>query len=181
MKNASSIIILLIIVSCSSSKNVVDQKKCSKHYQNDFSEIIFEQYTTVSNADTVSYNEIRFQCVYSSFYTQKVMFDKFGKWDQEIYPINSRDPFLMWEGVDLFSNGKEYMVLANGFEGRYQSYASVMVFDEDENDVLSVQYEERDRIAELFAGLIRNQDEGKKSFYEVYWKTVDSERWNEIK
>ena len=43
----------------------------------------------------------------------------------------------MWNNIDLLSNGKKYTVLTNGLEEWKHIYASVMILDEKENDVLT--------------------------------------------
>ena len=180
MRNIYLTIISIIILSCSASQNLKKETKCPKIYKNKFTEILNEKYSVVNNKDTTSFNEIRFECVYSSLYTHKVMFDKFGKWSKEIYPSNKKHPILMWEKIDLFSNGKEYSVLTNGIEEWKHIYASVMVFDKNTTDLLSETSKERQAITDLFAKYMQNQDHKKKDFYEVYWKLVDPDRWEII-
>lgn len=80
---------------------------------------------------------------FSAGYTHKVMYDKFGKWDKAIYPSNKKSPILLWEKVDLFSNGEKYNVYTNGTEEWKHINASVMIFDENENDMLSMESSEK--------------------------------------
>ncbi len=171
-----------IVLSCSSSQKVVKETKwCPKIYENDFTEILNEKYKTINNNDTISYNEVRFECVNSALYTHKIMYDKFGKWNNAIYPSNRKHPILMWEKIDLFSNGKEYTILTNGLEEWKHIYASVMVFDKNETDLLSNSSEEKEAITNLFTDFIKNHNTEKKDFYEIYWKMVDPNRWKTIK
>ena len=172
-------IIILSFFNCSSSKNKLN--KCPRIYKNNFTEILNEKHITIYENDTIAYNEIRFQCVYSALNTHKVMYDKYGKWDSEIYPSNSTHPILMWTKIDLFSNEKEYTIFTFGIESFKHMYASVMVFDEDGKDVLSEQNDEKIRITKFFADLIKNHDLKKKDFYETYWTIVNPERWEFIK
>tara|TARA_B110000211_G_scaffold230548_1_gene290279 strand:+ start:592 stop:1200 length:609 start_codon:yes stop_codon:yes gene_type:complete len=181
MKPAFFIILLLFIFSCSSSQKVVEKDKCPKIYKNKYTEILNEKYETVYKNDTIQYNEIRFECVYSAFYTHKIMFDKFGKWDKEIYPSNKKHPILVWEKVDLFSNGKKYNVYTNGIEECKHIYASVMIFNENDIDLLNNESPEKERLTNYFADLIKKHKTEKKDFYEVYWKMVDPEKWKRIK
>ena len=167
-------------MSCSSQKTA-GEVKCPKIYKNDFTEILNEKYKTVYENDTITYNEIRFECIYSSFYTHKVMFDKYGKWDKEIYPSNRKHPILMWQNVDLFSNGKKYTIMTNGLEEWKHIYASVMVFDLNETDMLSSTAKEKEAITNLFSGLLKNHKTEKEDFFEIYWKTVDPDHWEMIK
>lgn len=174
------LIVLLVIASCSSSQSVVKKEKCPKLYYRNYSKILNEEYKTIINSDTISFNEIRFQCVVSALLTHKVMFDKFGKWDEEVYPANKKHPVLMWKKLDLFSNGKGYDVYTNGKE-KAGIYASVMVFDEVDNDLLTRESMEKEKLTNYFSELIKNNKMKKRDFYEVYWTIVDSAHWKRIK
>jgi len=180
MKYTFIIVSLLIFLSCSSQK-VVKENKCPKIYKNNFTEIRSEKYKTVYQQDTVEFNEIRFECVNSAFYTHKVMYDKYGKWNKEIFPSNRKHPILIWENIDLFSNGKKYIIMTNGLEEWNHIYASIMVFDSKEIDLLSEISTEKTTITSLFADLIKSHNTKKKDFYEVYWKVVDPKHWEIIK
>ncbi|PQJ78137.1 hypothetical protein [Polaribacter porphyrae] len=181
MKEVYITIIISVFLSCSSSQKIIKKTKCPKIYKNKFTKILNEKYVVVNNNDTTAINEIRFECVYSAFYTHKVMYDKYGKWNKEIYPSNRKHPILMWENIDLFSNGKHYTILTNGLEEWKYIYASVMILDENEQDVLSEQTEEKTNLTNYFTELIKNHNSEKKDFYEVYWKIVDPKRWKTIK
>lgn len=180
MKPTYILILFLIVLSCSSGKTI-KQKKCPIFYINNYSKILNEKYKTIIGYDTISYNEIRFACVNSAFYTHKVMFDKFGKWAKAIYPSNKKHPVLMWDSVDLFSNGIKYTVLTYGIEKSRHTYASVMVFDKYETDLLTTDSPIRESLTNYFAKLINKHNTKKKDFYEVYWKMVDPKHWEKIK
>jgi len=181
MKGIYLTIIFSIFLSCSSSQKAIKETKCPKIYKNKFTEILNEKYVTVNGKDTTKINEIRYECVYSAFYTHKAMYDKYGKWDKEIFPSNRNRPILMWNNIDLLSNGKKYTVLTNGLEEWKHIYASVMILDEEERDVLTEQTEEKIALTNFFGELIKNHNPKKKDFYEVYWKMVDPKRWEQIK
>lgn len=181
MKTIITGLLIFVVLGCSSSEKVTQQNKCPEIYKNDFTEIRNEKYETVYNKDTITFNEIRFECVYSSLYTKKVMFDKFGKWNKTVYPSNKKQPILIWKEVDLFSNGKKYDVFTNGNEGRKHIYAAVMVFDESEADLLAMDSPERENLTNYFAALLKSHDTENTDFYEIYWKMVDPEKWERIK
>ncbi|NLN26106.1 MAG: hypothetical protein GX163_10790 [Bacteroidetes bacterium] len=172
-------ILFSVFLSCASSPKTA-KGKCPKIYENDFTEILNDVYITIHEKDTLRINEIRYKCVYSSFYTHKAMYDKYGKWDKAIFPNNRNYPILMWHNIDLFSNEKKYTVLTNGLEEWEHIYASVMVLDENENDILAAPTEEKIALTNLFGDLIKNNNLNKRDFYEAYWKMVDPKRWREI-
>lgn len=162
-----------ILLSCSSSK-AVEGKKCPKIYKNDFAKISNEEYKTIYKNDTIAYNELRYECVFNPFYIQKGMYDRFGKWDKEIYPSNRKQPILMWKNVDLFQNGKNYTVMANSFEGEERGiYASVMVFDSHEVDLLSDSSSEKEILKKYFSDLIKSNDPKKEGFNKAYRENVN--------
>ena len=176
MKYTFLIILVLVILGCTSTQKIVKEERCPKIYKNDYTDILNEKHETISNNDTITFNEIRFECVYSALYSHKVMFDKFGKWDKAIYPSNRKHPILMWENIDLCANGKKYKVFTNGIEEWKHIYASVMVFDENDIDLLSNNSSEKENLTSYFASLIKKHKTENKGFYEVYWKMVDPKR-----
>ena len=181
MKKSYILIIIVLILSCSSSKEKQEKQdvKCPKIYKTSYSEVLFEKYKTIVNNDTITYNELRFECVYSAFYTKKVMFDKFGIWDKEVFPANRSHPILFWNNVELFSDGKKYDVYTNGIEEYRHIYASVMIF-QDGKDLLSLNSLEKKKIQNYFSDLIKKNDLNKSEFYEIYWKKVDPKNWESI-
>ncbi|WP_053992272.1 hypothetical protein [Mangrovimonas sp. TPBH4] len=171
MKYILTSICLSLLLTCASHKATKDNK-CPKIYKNDFKEILHEKYKTVYNNDTIAFNEIRFECVYSPFSTHKVMYDKYGKWNREIFPSNSKHPILVWENIDVFSNGKKYTILTNGLEEWKYVYASVMVFDENETDQLSDTSPVKVSLTNFFADLIQNNNSENEEFYEIYGNLI---------
>jgi predicted phage-related endonuclease len=47
------------------------------------------------------------------------------------------------------------------------------VFDEKENDLLSNDSREKEKLTNYFANLIKHIKYGNVDFYEIYWKTVN--------
>lgn len=172
--------LILTFYGCSTSEKVTKQEKCPKIYENDYTEILNEKHLVASANDTTFINEIRFECVYSMFYTHKVMFDKFGMWDNKVFLNNTKHPILIWKNVDLFSDGKKYAVYTEGLEEWRHIYASIMIFDENDNDLLAEDSVEKEKLISYFSNLIKNQDNYKTEFYELYWKMVDPLNWRRI-
>ena len=172
---------IFVLISCSSGKTAMGEKKCDQIFETGFSEIIHTKYSTVVDKDTIDISEIRYQCVYGSMYSTKVMFDKFGKWDAVIYPNNDAHPFMLWKNVSLFEDDKLYNVYTKGLEAKNEIYTSFLVLDENENDLLDENSEEREKLTIYFADLLKNQDVNRREFYEIYWTTVDPEHWVQLK
>ncbi|MEM6687451.1 MAG: hypothetical protein AAF617_16855, partial [Bacteroidota bacterium] len=111
----------------------------------------------------------------------KVLFDRFGLWHKKIYRNpSSRIPELLWENIQLLENDdKKFTVVARGLESRKTIYASIMIFDENNYDMLSKTSPYRDKIVKLFSDFIRN-DSDDRQFYEEFWKRYDPKRWQQI-
>ena len=115
-------------------------------------------------------------------YIKKGMYDRFGKWNQEIYPKGRNHPILLWNNVKLFPNDTtEFIIAANGLENTKTIYASVLVFDKKNRDLLSDESVLKTKLIYYFSDMIKTNNEQKRDFYEIYWKTVDPIRWAEIK
>jgi hypothetical protein len=182
MKNRIfTIITALILISCSSTKKITE-KRCKSILKNDYKTILEEKFESIVDNDTIFLNEVKYECVHTAMYTKKGMYDKFGKWNQEIYPKGRNHPILLWNNVKLFPNDTtEFIVATNGLESVETIYASVLVFDKKNKDLLSDQSEYKTKLIEYFSEMIKTNNSKKRDFYEIYWKTVDPKRWEQIK
>ena len=68
----------------------------------------------------------------------------------------------------------------NGTEEWKHIYASVMVFDENDTDLIFKESPEKENLKHYFSELIKKQNSKKKDFYKVYWTMVDPERAKSI-
>ena len=131
------------------------------------------QIPVIQKNDTITLNELKFNAVFSAMYTQKVMYDKFGKWTKEIRPNNESHPILLWENVKLFEDEKKlFSVYANGDENWNEIYASVLVYDDEKNDCLKESNILKEKIISYFSKGIQNLND-KKDFYDDYWKSIN--------
>jgi len=174
----------IVLVSCSTKINKKNEEKGIgiRHktenpnnpfiYENGFKNFEIKKIQTIQDKDTSTISELRFNAVLSAFYTKKLMFDKFGKWNNQIYLNNDRHPILIWENVKLFeTKNKLYSVATNGVESWEEMYASVIVLDSNNKDCLAQSNAEKDSLVQFFANELINLSSDKK-FHEVYWKIV---------
>ena len=182
MKNfIFAIISALVLISCASTKKR-PEKRCKSILKNDYKTILEEKFVSIVDNDTIRLNEVKYECVHSTFYTSKGMYDRFGKWNHEIYPNGKHHPILFWNNVKLFPNDTtEFMVATNGLESMKTIYTSVLVFDKKNKDLLSDESEYRTKLIAYFSKMIKSNTSEKGDFYEVYWTTVDPKRWEQIK
>lgn len=99
------------------------------------------------------------------------MYQRFGKWTKALRPDNEEHPILLWENVKLFDDeDKLFSVYAKGAENWKEIYASVLVFDNDQNDCLAEGSVYRDKLIACFSDAIKKLD-NKSGFYDEYRKS----------
>jgi len=173
--------IYLLTISLLSFTSYSQEKRCKEIIKNGFKTVLYDKFISVVNKDTIKLNEVKYECVYTAMYTKKIMFDKFGKWNKEIYPNKDAHPILIWENIQLFPNDStKFTIAANGLESSATIYASILAFDKDNNDLLAENSVYRDKLVTLFGQLIVKENPKKEDFYEVYWKQVDPKHWKEL-
>jgi len=182
--------IIIGISSCSTSKTISDnengvenrQKTSNPNtpyiYKNGFENFEIKPILTINKKDSTYINELRFNAVFSALYTNKLMYDKYGKWDNEVWPDGATLPVLVWNKRKLIESQNElYSVITNGTESEQEMYASVIVFDSKNRDCLTKISNVKDSLINYFSDEIRNLGSSKK-FYAVYWKMVRKHRRN---
>lgn len=181
MRYFLAIFITCLLLSCSTTTEISLPKKCGSYPENKFENISIEKFKSIVNKDTLFYNELKFNCVNNASYLNKGMYDRFGKWHEMISGSNTLNPILLWKRIQLFENDTtKFTVATRGFEGLGSIYASVLVFDENDNDLLSTNSKYKPKLIEYFSNMIFNNDKKKKEFYELYWKTVSPEHWKRM-
>ena len=180
MRHILTILITSLLLSCSTTKDN-PLPRCGSFPQNKFENISEDKFITIIDKDTISFNEVKFNCVNNASYLKKGMYDRFGRWHQIIYNNNSRNPILLWESIKLFENDTtKFTIATRGFEGVGNIFTSVLVFDENNNDLLSINSKYKPKLIEYFSNMIFTNDKKKKEFYELYWKTVNPEHWKRM-
>lgn len=176
------LLISAVILSCTATKTVkttdeavgIKQKTSNPNnpyiYKNGYKNWEIKPNLIIQDADSTYLNELRFNAVFSAMYTQKLMFDKYGKWDKEIWLEGDSTPILIWENRQLIdSNPELFNVAATGTESITEMFASVNVFDSKKQDCFSQQYPAKDTLIHFFATAIRNL-KSNHTFYTQYWK-----------
>lgn len=163
-------IFIFLLSSCTSLK-LKPEKRCYKILKNDYKRVLIEDFESIVGKDTLLLNELKFECVLTSMYIKKEMFDRFRKWHQAIQHKKQVHPMLLWRDVQLFENDTtKFTVAANGVENMKTIYASVLVFDKKNNDLLSEKSKYKSKLIAYFSNLIRSNNSKKRDFYEVYRK-----------
>lgn len=172
-------IIAFLLMSCSTtnvgkpSMRKTENPNIPIVYTNGFKDYTLKSLLTVDNNDSIYITELRFNAVESAMYTQKLMYDRFGKWTKEIKQEPYKNPTLLWENVKLYDNqNKYYTVAANGIESDDNLYAAVMVYDADNNDCLSSNSPEQQAIINYFSEGIKNLSTS-ETFYQLYHQQFD--------
>jgi len=180
--------IISITLSCSSSKTNYDYrndvgyrvKTRNPHtpyiYENGYKNFKIKPVFSIQNNELSHIHELRFYAVYSAMYTKKLMYEKYGKWDEEVWLDGSRTPILIWNNRKLIESSDElYSVAANGTESMDEIFASVIVTDSKDRDALAANYVAKDSLIKYFAYGIKNLS-GNDEFYELHRKRVEAHR-----
>lgn len=142
-------------------------------FKNGYKNYEIKPILSITGKDTTYLNELKFNAVLSAMYTQKMMYDKFGKWHAEVVPKKHGQLILTWQNIQLFENDSElYTVVAYGIEDRKEIYASVIVFDSKNNDCLSTDSDKMDLITDYFSKGIQKLNSSEE-FYHLYHKIMD--------
>lgn len=130
--------------------------------ENKFSTAKVKSVESIVGQDTIAINELRFTCTICACTTGQIMFDRFGKWSKAL-----PNKMLVWQNVKLFDDSnKKYTVATSGNESFQSLYSSVMVFDENNQDMLR---EESSKIISYFTEMIHKNNKSKeKKFMKEY-------------
>ena len=139
-------------------------------YKNGYKDYEVKPFLSIIEMDSIYIHELRFNAVYSYGYTEKALFDKFGRWDIYVRTCLECEESFIWNNIKLFKDSDElYTVGASGISNCDEAYASVVVFNSKQEDCLAENYDIRDSIIEYFSNAIHNLSNDKK-FYDVFWK-----------
>lgn len=174
MKYIFGIVFLLIFVCCKSVKTVNNEKvelpigkphkTMNKYipyiYEKGFDSFYFQPVHLKFENFSNEVNQLRFNNVLGINYTQNVMYEKFGKWDKELFVdsgiiFNGRPLYnliLIWENRNLVENSdKKYTVFCSGKEAKLEMYSSVIIIDEQlKRDALSEDNPNQNKLKDFF-------------------------------
>ena len=162
MKNLLPILLFALLFSCS-QKTIHFTSKYEQKYTILPVPIVVEQ-------DTTWVNELRFYKIKSAKDTQKLMFDKFGKWNEMLegkYQENISQ--LVWNDRIILNDTTQFLIVADGTETQLEFFASVMIFDKKNNDCLSNSNPLRQLLVEFFASQMNNLSSD-QTFYKMRMK-----------
>jgi hypothetical protein len=184
MKNKLNLLIVIcLFFSCASSRvlknRVVNVGDCKYMIKNGFQNITDNKVLLEIKNDTLLLTEIKYECTFHSFYTGGIMYNEFGKWNNTL-SSNTGMTMMIWNNIQLFKNDTTRInVATKGTENTKTINSSVIVYDNNNNDLLSKNSKYREKLIDYFSKRIksiRNTDK----FYEEYWKTVDPKIWETI-
>lgn len=176
---------VLVMTSCSSPKNISEKPRmsnCDQNFKNDFSRIELDETFLTINSKTEKVTEAKFYCLYSFLQTKKIIYDNFGKWDNEISRNQNHHPLLVWNSIPLLNDSNEkFTVITDGEEVyKKETYASISILDENGRDALASSSEYRSQIIDLFSKLIKQTDHQNEEFHKVYLKKVSPKKWEKL-
>ena len=140
---------------------------------NGYSRYELDAYYSSFNGKKTKTYEGKFHCPFTTFYTAKVLYDKYGKWDQVVFYEDGRNEKLLWSNIQLFKDSKDkYSIAASGYEDEWDMYASIIVFDKKGKDMLQPTNPLSKEIMDLIGEMIQNNDEKNQDFYDEYAEEV---------
>ena len=138
-------------------------------YKNGYKDYEVKPFLSIIEKDSIYIHELRFNAVYSYGYTEKALFDKFGRWDIYVRTCLECEESFIWNNIKLFKDSDElYTVGASGISNCDEAYASVVVFNSKQEDCLSENHEQRDAIIEYFSRAIRHANNNMTFFREAH-------------
>lgn len=182
-KKLTLLIAICLFFSCTSSRvlknRVVNDGDCKYMIKNGFQNITDNNVLLVIKNDTLLLTQIKYECTFHSFYTGGIMYNKFGKWNNTL-SSNTGMTMMIWNNIQLFKNDTTRINIATkGTENTKTINSSVIVYDNNNNDLLSKNSKYREKLIDYFSKRIKRTRNTDK-FYEEYWKTVDPKRWETI-
>lgn len=175
----------LITISCSSTKSISENSRisnCSENFKNDYSRIEFDETFLAIDNKTQKITEAKFFCLHSFLQTKKIMYDAFGKWNDETLGSQSQHPRLIWKAIPLLKNStQKFTILADGEEPyKEETYASISVLDENGQDALATNSQFKELLVEFFSSKIKQTDHQSEEFHKVYLKKVSPKKYEKL-
>ena len=149
-------------------------------YKNGYKDYEVKPFLSIIEKDSIYIHELRFNAVYSYGYTEKALFDKFGRWDKYLRACEDCGESLIWENVKLFKDSDElYTIAASGAKNCDEVYASVVIFNTKQEDCLAESYEKREAIIEHFSKAIRHLNNDMSFYRDIYYQRKDFMKINQ--
>jgi hypothetical protein len=156
----NGILIFSIFISCNSIKPNINEVKGKPN-------II--KVAIVKNKDTTKINELRFYKISSAINTMQLLFDNYGKWNNEINGRYQKNiPQLIWKNIKIIDSINNYTIVASGTETRYNYFATIMIFDTSNNDCLDNNNPNRLKFMEYFSNKMSQLNNKPTKFHKVY-------------
>jgi hypothetical protein len=115
------------------------------------------------------FNQVRY-CTHNPFVLSKLLFEELGHWDATYIDKKKKSVLVFWTNVKIEGINKKFTY---GTTSYYDCLSSIIVYDENDNDMLAPNSKYREILLENFRERINNYDTEKKSLYNQYW-------WHEI-
>ena len=156
-------LIAAAIISCSPKAYLKYGKKSNK-----FLYFYEGNHMVIQSHDTVNFIEIKFVNKISSTLSSRAMFDNYGFWNNEVSDDNINKRILIWNKVDLLKNGQYFNVATTGLENKEIQYASFIITDTLNNDVLASQSKLKDDLIIKMRSLMDSVDMKNRAFSKAY-------------
>jgi hypothetical protein len=147
MRETLILLFILSLISCSSSK----VNKNDIIIKTNFNGLKIANTSKVINADSITFNELRFHNIDSALDTMKSMFLDFGTWNNKANGLHQENiNRKVWENIKLFETDEEFTIIADGTESVNGYYACLIVFDSKGKDCFEESHPMKFKIINFF-------------------------------
>lgn len=179
MSNKKNIffIILILIFSCKSTTDSAKKVDCKTYAIKSVNQIYETNYTLNINGLSKDFIQLGF-CTYNPSVVSQIIYDDFGQWDKIIYEESTKKPLLFWENIYFEKIKSKVNIISSS---SYDSLSWILIYNNDSFDYLSSESIHKKIITEYIINKINtNTNRKESSFYEIYWRNLNPERWQEI-
>lgn len=157
------VLFVIAIIGCSPKAYLKYGEKSNK-----FIHIYEGRHSVIQGQDTIFFTEIKYVNKISSALSKRAMFDNYGIWNSEIGDKNDNERILIWKKIDILKDGHYFNIATTGLENKEIQYASFIITDTLNRDVLAGKSKLKDDLIITMRSLMDSVDMKDKAFPKAY-------------
>jgi hypothetical protein len=167
-KSILIILISCVCLCCNSKKQTAKAPKTNFVYKTGSLTYSFPTIKHLHEEDTLNFTILKLEQISSAMLTNRIMYENFGMWDHEIQLSNHEFESLVWNNIKLFDDvNTKFTIIAGGEENKNESFAYIIVLDENQKDYLQEDEPLKIRITRYYLEKIEKIDKS-TDFYMFY-------------
>lgn len=156
------VICFFTLITCKSSKMDYRVDECFSYRIETEEQITWSTVTFKEAAKEL--NQVRY-CTHHPFILGELLFEELGHWDAIYVDKNKKSVLLFWQNIKIKGIDKPFTYGTTTYD---DCLSSIIVLDENDNDMLSPESEYRDILLENFRDRINSYDTKKRSTFSQY-------------